>query len=544
MAIYIFAASCLLTYVVIRKVKTLEKDNANKRFAYHFFKSSLDFLIPLNFVLLFYFCLAIFTFFAAEFAGIQFLVQLEAFFAKIKSILSMIKLDAISIVLIMSVIFIIGILFLPSHATRNAFNILNKYQSLTRKLYMVFVLLCSFTLLGSDLGKPYTDLKVRISTIRKGYADLRDDLHETLSENVAMRIYSKSLNDLPPAYQGAIALTPRIKSEKESLRNYYRSAQSQFGIRDRGIEIIISSKTGHTKSYGPKHVPNNAKSEDIIHGEQIPSVTQNVSYHNINSARKSLANYRISLLSRINKLLKIEGADQIVAQFPKVVTDETKKAVFKQLMAEYPFIEPVIEVFSRSIDRKIETEVNQAVTRLTESSIRSPGTIDNNIDEEASRVVDKAKCVVSSTDLKKANLITRQMETTLSNIKNARLKIDFKKKQVENDRIDKLIAQLKSSKENVRLSASSKLSSMGENLSEGQIGKIISIMRHGNESWRKFLYREGHCDWFEYTKARYYAGECLTNMNSSHVSEKIKEEARVAMENGKTKDRVTDPGWV
>jgi tetratricopeptide (TPR) repeat protein len=107
-----------------------------------------------------------------------------------------------------------------------------------------------------------------------------------------------------------------------------------------------------------------------------------------------------------------------------------------------------------------------------------------------------------------------------------------------------LIAQLKDSEGKIRIEASKQLSAMGAKLLEPQIAMLISTMRYGEEKWSEYLYRSGHCSWYEDTTVKYFAADCLSKMESPYISPRIVEETKLALYMGKTKRRVTDPGWV
>lgn len=107
-----------------------------------------------------------------------------------------------------------------------------------------------------------------------------------------------------------------------------------------------------------------------------------------------------------------------------------------------------------------------------------------------------------------------------------------------------LIAHLRSPSEEHRIRASNLLSKRGDKLDKLQVNEIIEMMRNGRGVWEKFLYRQSHCRWFEYTTVKYYAADTLINMKSPYITNEISNEAIKAKNNGKTTRRVTDPGWV
>ena len=114
----------------------------------------------------------------------------------------------------------------------------------------------------------------------------------------------------------------------------------------------------------------------------------------------------------------------------------------------------------------------------------------------------------------------------------------------EQERIEQLIAQLRSDDEAVTREASLQLSALGEKLNEEQVLEIVEIMRTGNVEWQRYLRRESHCTWYEYTTTKYYAADALFNMRSIYISDEIAVEVGDARASGKYTGRVFDPGWI
>lgn len=68
-------------------------------------------------------------------------------------------------------------------------------------------------------------------------------------------------------------------------------------------------------------------------------------------------------------------------------------------------------------------------------------------------------------------------------------------------------------------------------------------LRH-TSGWSTHLSREGHCDWYEKTKVKYYAGNALAQIKNPHVTDAVLREAENARNDGQERYKVTDPGWI
>lgn len=395
------------------------------------------------------------------------------------------------------------------------------------------------------MGEPTTNLKVRIKTIRDGYAELCNKAQEAIYEEVATRLYAKVHDSFPPYYQEAMALPAKIEEQIVPIRERYISAKTKYGIRIRNIETTLDKVSSRIKTVSSlkadSEITGQVKTKKIHFADPDP---RQISHRRIDDAKTAINQYRNRLRSRAITLLRIEGAKKVASQFPKVFTSQIKTALFRQLTQAYPILEPVIDVFSGTIDKEIENEVEKTVDRVANSLIQNSKNIEKVIDQEASRIVDQKTVNISSPTLRKAKRARTQLEKEFASIEKAEVQIERAIKQNENRRIAKLISQLRSSNEEVRVKASGQLSRMGEKLSKSQVNNIINIMKNGKETWSKFLYRESHCSWYEDTTVKYYAGRALENMRSQYVSNEIAREARNAQNNAKTRRRVTDPGWI
>jgi uncharacterized repeat protein (TIGR02543 family) len=110
--------------------------------------------------------------------------------------------------------------------------------------------------------------------------------------------------------------------------------------------------------------------------------------------------------------------------------------------------------------------------------------------------------------------------------------------------IDQLINQLGSNEETVRLHASSELSELGNILSEGQINRLLTIMRTGTQSWQTDSRRREHCTYYEHTSIKYYAANVIAKIKSQYVTLSIIDEAKKAISSSVTWIKVDDPGWI
>jgi len=93
--------------------------------------------------------------------------------------------------------------------------------------------------------------------------------------------------------------------------------------------------------------------------------------------------------------------------------------------------------------------------------------------------------------------------------------------------------------------ASATLATMGNNLDDFTIKRIVTVMREDKHEWSRFLWRESHCSWFEYTRTKYYAAEVLNKAKSAALASSTSfEEVQRSRNSGVTTRRVMDPRWI
>src|SRR5947209_4819603 len=192
MITWILLISCLLALFFYYKRRELKKNGGN-RFVYHLSDKSLDFLFPLIGVTLFYFILAWIFDGTSNNASLQFLIKLETFLSGIKSFLSKIKLGTTQVIIILIVMYALSLLRIPSKLTSKLLPFFKHYRKGFTRAYIAATLLCAFTFFGTQLGVPIAQLKLRIDSDKKGYADLKQQVHDALSAQVPAKLHERAL---------------------------------------------------------------------------------------------------------------------------------------------------------------------------------------------------------------------------------------------------------------------------------------------------------------------------------------------------------------
>lgn len=546
-AIFLFIIACGLIIFMFKKSRSLQEQNRTNEIRYLFLKSSLEFLVPFAFVMFFYVGLLAVVSIAWESISLQSLIWLEEWLTTIHSYISL-KPSMTMVLGVFLGIYALGLLrvILPE-ARKKLYANINTFSKWTRRLYVVFVLLCSFTLLGTLLGEPSSDLRFRIKLTRDGYADVQKQTQEALSEEVAFQLYTKVYNSFPPTYHAALKLPVKIGSEANSLRGFYAKAQNEYSVKSKKAESALSLIEANRKAITnlnteikiPKGVLN--KSTNVT--EPDP---HKIIFRKIKKSKVAIKNYRQKTRARFITFLTTEDGKRLTIQGAKVVPDIIKSELFSAWIKTYPIAEPIIDVFIETMDETVKAKVEKTADKVTRSIIQSPNNTQITVNGEASRLAAQTEIKISPKIMKKANQDSKKLEQQLRNLEEAKTEIDNSITKVENSRTEKLIAQLNNPDAQVRKTAAQNLTQKGDKISQSKVNKLIDIMRHGKKRWITSRTRnEGHhCTDYEYTSINYYAANALSGMNSQYVSRDIIREAKQRKSNSVTTERVTDPGWV
>ena len=494
-----------------------------------FIQNSLKFLIPYVISMLLYIVILLFIGGALNTASIEFLFQLKEAIIQIKSSLPTSTIKGIGILGIFVGLYLLSML---------------KMRLAIKKVYIFVVLLCSSVLFIPKTGDLSLYLDENIKNIRDEYVEICKEIEPTIYEEIAVLSYKKVYDSFPQSYHDSWSLTEQIKNEIDSLRHYFKHAQS-YGIESAKAQSILDFYKAHEKKVSGLKV-------DFEAADGIKTKLTEIHYPppfeitglEIREVKTTIDEYRKSLPSRIIMPLIAEDCKQLIWQIPKVLPKKDKKAAFRSCIESYPILKPIVDVFVTSFDDEIVSKVSIACDSIIRSIDKNPGNLLKSIRAEALKTVDSRSVQIPAQILIEAERTSKRLQDEISSIQIAKSWINQQIKRLENSTVDGLITQLTSSNEQRRLYVSSELASKGEKLTESQVAKLINTMKVGKGRWSKYLYRSGHCTWYEITTIRYYAAESLINMKSQYVNEKIREEAWVVKSKNKFEEKVTDPGWI
>lgn len=258
-----------------------------------------------------------------------------------------------------------------------------KYYDLwSKRIYTIFILLCCFTFFGNAVGEKHLDLRTNIDNIRKEYAKIKEDAEEILSGLVQQKLYEKIIITYVP----------------------YETRDKIFSInilhKDEKVDHKINGDFIYYSDPEPFIEP-----EPINPPEEVNAASIKKSLHIIKEIKKN----KFSRF-RFVSLIKLDGTKQLFCQFPKSFTYKMKSSFFATAMAQYPILEPIVDIFVRTFDKVVEEKVKASVDKIVASFLKGPQTADQVVDKEAKIIVDSIEVKKDETRLEEIKNIVEKIK--------------------------------------------------------------------------------------------------------------------------------------
>jgi hypothetical protein len=532
--ILLLAVACFLTIVALRKKHSLKDEFRDNEVLYYFLKSSLEFLVPFTFVLLAYGGLLLVISTMWQSISLQSLIWLEDFLTTIHSYTKW-KLSKLMVLGFFIGIYVLGFFGMRFEVRKRLYEGVESLYTWGKRIYVFFVLLCSFTLLGTQLGQPTDDLRLRIKLTRDGYAELRQQTKDALSEAVAVKLHSKTHDSFPPDYHAALKRPQEIGTQTKSLRAYYTKAQTELGVRSSKAESVLRQAEARTRSASDLQTEIQGAEETSDKRANVSnSEPGDVTYQKISEAKAAVQDYQQKTRGKLISFLTTEDGKRLTVQGAKIMTDVLKSRVVSSWIKLYPISEPLIDVFFKTLDETLKAKLEKLAADLTPSIVERPANFETAINDESTELASQTEIKTSPEMIGKAKQSGAQLEQEIAGIEAAKTEV-----------FEALTVRLHSPSKSDRATAASHLSETPD-ISEAKVNRLIVIMRKGNQQWITSRYRiEGHhCTDYEYTSVRYYAATAVERIKSPYVNEELVREARRCQDKSVTTKTVTDPGWI
>lgn len=386
----LFLESVALTIFCWRQRRSW-KEHDNKSLSYFLFDKSFEFFVPLTIVLAFYAILAWVVDGTSNQTTLGRLEYLEGRLDSINSYLGWLKLKpwiaALVIVGVMVVDLVLSLFFRSRDMTASWYK---QYGLWSKRVSTVVLLLCCFTFFGNAVGERRAHLRTRTDKIKEGYARIQEKAEETLSGSVQQRLYEKVRLAFPPEVRTQFDYPGRPNERiRERIRDLNVSLQyaEKLGVKDENAAEIIrrhEAKTTPSAEFNKDPIRySEGESSTPLEKVTPPADLTEASVEKSLSEIESTKSFR----SRFVSLIKLDGTNQLLCQFPKSFTRAAKSAAFKTLIVKYPFLEPVVDVFVGTFDKVVEQKIRASVDKVASSLLKNSQTVDEVVAAEAEKIV-------------------------------------------------------------------------------------------------------------------------------------------------------------
>jgi hypothetical protein len=436
------AASAILTAIFIVKKRQL-RARGGSNLTYHFFDKSLDFLIPFTIIGALFLMLSLFVSGTSD-ETIQNLILFERMVGLFKWFASMLKVGALATVVLIIIFYLLSLTRIPSEYTSKLIPFFKKYQKTAKLVSIIAVILFSFTFFGTQTGEPTAKLRFRINEAEGNYGELRQEVEEALSTEVAKKLLEKVQSDLPKDYQEDINEQNQFYPIFSKLRIDYESFKSDYQRRDPGVEAIINrslppdpppnppsgGRTPDTSQTKEQSVYNlfEESQRSTTPPDQVPP---DASAEKITKVKQAVRSYREGVQAKFVRILQSEHGRVMAIQLPKSITGKVKGMIFKALTDRYPILEPVLDTFFGILDKDLETRTQNAISKLTNSIAQNPNNVTSAIEDEASKVVAETQIKPKSSLLTKARQFREALRSRTQSIKDATARLEETKRRLD-----------------------------------------------------------------------------------------------------------------
>ena len=370
-----------MTFFCWRQKRNWKKQN-DKSLSYFFFDKCVEFFSPLTIVLLFYLVLSLIVNGISSWATISVLEKFESKLDLIYQYVAWFKLEPLVAAMVIGGVIILDLFLSLFFKYKDMASRYKYYDLWSKRIYTIFILLCCFTFFGNAVGEKHLDLRTNIDNIRKEYAKIKEDAEEILSGLVQQKLYEKIIITYVP----------------------YETRDKIFSInilhKDEKVDHKINGDFIYYSDPEPFIEP-----EPINPPEEVNAASIKKSLHIIKEIKKN----KFSRF-RFVSLIKLDGTKQLFCQFPKSFTYKMKSSFFATAMAQYPILEPIVDIFVRTFDKVVEEKVKASVDKIVASFLKGPQTADQVVDKEAKIIVDSIEVKKDETRLEEIKNIVEKIK--------------------------------------------------------------------------------------------------------------------------------------
>ena len=248
-------SGAIVTFACIKAIRKAGSAKRNAHWLVPFYRCLLYYVIPFTVAMLLLVAVNAYLNFSPGSLTYGELSTAQGWTDKVYRVFDRVKLAEWQILLILLVVFAVNYAVLSRRrevpgAMRLPFKIVDPYHKLTAVITVFFGVLCAFTFLGTESGSPTQQMELQLRAIQQGYVKLADKTSQALADQAPAALVQKAIATLPNDYLAALRpgaetvpnLPTKIDGQVNQLAIYYSQVRNRYGVRDRGLELLLSQQ--------------------------------------------------------------------------------------------------------------------------------------------------------------------------------------------------------------------------------------------------------------------------------------------------------------
>lgn len=506
---------------------------------------SLEFLATLAAVLLLYHLLLVAIAAGWPHVSPQALLKLEQRLDLARASVERFKPGWLTTLAILLAIYLLGAARVWVFRTDGPLRAFKKAKAAVRMAGTALLLLCSFTLLGAELGEPAATLAIRVRTTQEAHGALRREVEQALLGSVADRLDERVATAWGPAFRALPRVAGQAAASAGALQRDLTTARQEQRVTRPDAERALKrhAQVPRAGAGALALAARGASAEAVVAPEMSEPWAP---YRVVEKARNAVA-----------KAVQGRAGRELAGHLTGGSLQSLLGAIVRPVAEAHPLLKPALDVISSTLGDDLRARVDRELDSLTRSVVEAPEQAQALLSGAATRVGAAVEEAIPPEVVHESEGAVKQLEEDLHGLELARAQLAETVRaareaalarvlKTRREALNRTIAQLRSPKKELRERAAAELSNAGETLDAHQVERVVELMRHGRDRWLTSTEREEghHCTWYEHTSVRHYAALALTTMKSAYVTPAVLRESRDAMRDGVTREKVTDPGWI
>lgn len=290
---------------------------------------------------------------------------------------------------------------------RSGRTLLQWYDLLLKPLVLLVTFATSFSFFGAELGEPADQLRLRIGTLREGYAALHRDLHERLQTEVRRRALQEALDNLPTNYSNIIADAVRHQETAKLVVQIHRQLQ-RYGPPPTQLATVAARYTSEGVPHHAHDVMRRLAPSSSQQGLPTPAVPP----ESISSEAKRLSQ---QTLEHATQALPVERKRPMQFRPPlrQYLSDLSKESLAQLLNPEhslllkswldtYPLAGPLVDALRATMLDSLQQKIDSQAQKLAREALHRP--------VDGPRISQVAANLVRKVSAAQRNAIARQTE--------------------------------------------------------------------------------------------------------------------------------------